>query len=971
MIPSLVRATYRLQFNAGFTFNDARRQVPYLQKLGISHCYGSPVLKARSGSGHGYDIVDHNRLNPELGTREDFELFVKTLHEHDMGLILDIVPNHMGIGGSDNDWWLDVLENGQASGYADYFDIDWQPSTGLYAGKVLFPILGDYYGNVLDRGEIKLSFVADQGRFTASYFEHLLPIDPKTYPLILMPVLSLLSETYNGSPTLLARLQGLITGFHRLPARHVMSKARRAQRQQLGNSLKLELSEIHLQESAVRQAVNHGLELFNGREAAGSNFNLLHKLLEKQVYRLAYWKTAADEINYRRFFNLNSLAALCQEKPEVFTATHRLILNFIEQGLIQGLRIDHPDGLHDPRAYYLRLNAEIGKRLGQKQGVDSETPQLYVVSEKILAGYEKLPLDWRVHGTTGYDFGALVNGLFIPREGEKALTRIYRMCTGSGVDSGEHLYKVKKLIIKTQLAGELTVLANLLKRIAELDRHTRDFTLTGLRDALVEVVARFPVYRTYITGQEVGSEDKRYVNWAVDEARKRNGLIDRELYDFIKDTLLLERKLCKRPGVLRVFADFTMKFQQYTAPVMAKAKEDTFFYRDYRLISLNEVGGGPEQFSVSRAMFHRANSLRLEHWPHAMLATSTHDSKRGEDVRARINVLGEIPELWKQRVKKWQKYNHRHRTRVKKRLAPDRNDEYLLYQTLIGTWPVFPADGKEMGEYGERIKAYMRKAIREAKLHSSWRDPDPEYEDGVLRFVTKLLRPDSENRFYEDLTSFVKTISRFGLLNSLSQLLLKLTCPGVPDIYQGNEVWNFSLVDPDNRRAVDYNSIAKLLNELDGMGGEEPEALLAIESLLENLEDGRAKLFVTAATLRLRKQCPELFSEGSYEPLTIQGPAEQHLCVISRALGRVRIIVVAPRFYGTRANGNFSSPSEIVPNDWEDTSIGMPETELKPVYRNIFTGRTHQAQQLDKPPVLEVASLLHDFPVALLYSAGE
>jgi (1->4)-alpha-D-glucan 1-alpha-D-glucosylmutase len=968
MIPPLPLATYRLQFNRAFTFNDARDIVPYLHALGISHCYASPLLKARSGSSHGYDIVDHNALNPELGTPEEFQLFVATLHDHDMGLILDIVPNHMGIGGSDNSWWLDILENGPASPYADYFDIDWQPVSRLFSGRVLLPILGDYYGQVLDRGEIKIIFDHENGSFAARYYDHLLPLDPKTYPQILGTVLIFIQEQTGANGPLAVRLRQLIADCQHIPGRQAATgRRRRAERRAKQVEIKRKITRLSM-ESVVREAIVASLAMFNMSTRHGRNYYLLHRLLEKQAYRLAFWKVAADEINYRRFFDINTLAGLRQELNEVFTETHRLVFQFIAQGLIQGLRIDHPDGLFDPRGYYERLRVEIRKRLPPAETHNNAQPSFYLVAEKILAIHEELPREWPIHGTTGYDFANLVNGLFLHPEGEKPLASIYQHCTGKRAPYDDQLYEAKKLIIKMQLLSELTVLTNQLRRIAEQERHTRDFTLTGLREALTEMVACFPVYRTYVTTTRVSTTDQRYVEWAANEAKQRNPMANAAIIDFVCDVLLLKKTFDNRRGLYSKMARFAMKFQQYTAPVMAKAQEDTLFYRDCRLLSLNEVGGDPRRFGVSRMEFLHANQVRQQHLPYAMLATSTHDSKRSEDVRARLNVLSEIPELWKQQVKRWQRLNRRHTLHQNGNTAPSSNDEYLIYQTLLGTWPLSAPTEQELARYQERITAYMLKATREAKVHSSWLNPNSVYEEALVAFIAALLQPGQTNGFLIDFTEFSAKVSHWGLLNSLAQTLLKLTAPGVPDIYQGNEAWDFSLVDPDNRRPVDFVRAQNLFGNLTSLftDYESPEPGLA--TLLATLSDGRAKLLVTSRTLRFRSEHPALFAEGLCEVLPLHGALEKHVCVQSRSLASEHLIAIAPRFFSTLWEDHGTPYAQIAETVWGQTCLCLPENATTEIFRDIITGAIHRPIRHDDQAKLMLGSLLRAFPVALLYS---
>ena len=681
---------------------------------------------------------------------------------------------------------------------------------------------------------------------------------------------------------------------------------------------------------------------------------------------------AADEINYRRFFNINSLAGIRVESDEVFGATHRLLLELVASGSLAGLRIDHPDGLHDPPGYCHRLNAAIhkvqsGLALGHGRGACSVAPPLYLVVEKILAPYEHLPEDWPVHGTTGYDFAALVNGLFIPQGNEAALSRTYRRFTGQSPDLIDDLiYQSKKLISKVQLSSELTVLANLIKQIAELDRHTRDFTFNGLREALIEVVASFPVYRTYIATGRVSSEDKKFVDWAVAQAKKRSQAADISIFDFVRHTLLRTGEEGGRRRAGRVAGRFAMKFQQYTAPVMAKGVEDTAFYIANRLVSMNEVGADPRRFGVSPAAFHRANQERLRRWPHTMLATSTHDTKRSEDVRARINVLAELPEEWRQRLVRWSRMNRRHKRLVNDRLAPSRNDEYLLYQTLFGTWPLRPPDEAEQQRYRERIESFLLKAVKEAKTNTSWINPDPEYEAAVTGFTRALLAGGEANPFLVDFLPFVQQFYRPGLLSSLSQTLLKLTAPGVADIYQGNELWDFSLVDPDNRRPVDYPHRQRLLQAIRSEFGPGPDLPARLTSLIEHLDDGRAKLYLIWKTLGFRQENDALFAEGDYLPLEVAGERAAHLCAFGRRFGGQGVVVAAPRLLARLLAGAGEKASPLGTAIWQDTRIALPPQEEFLVYRNILTNELHRPWSEHNEPRLAASRLFSCFPFALL-----
>jgi len=942
-IPS---ATYRLQFNRDFTFARAAELVPYLHELGISHCYASPLLKARAGSQHGYDIVDHNALNPEIGDRQDLERLVAALHQYGMGLIMDLVPNHMGVGGDDNAWWLDVLENGPASPYAGYFDIDWHPVKDALRGKVLLPLLGDHYGTVLENGELRLEYAGARGEFSVRYHEHRFPIDPASYPMIL-----------DGGPT---ELLDASAAFAQLPPRSETALDRRQQRLRDKEAHKQRLAQLSRDSTAVSRFIADVVAHFNG---AADNFDALHNLLERQAYRLAYWRVAADEINYRRFFDINDLAGLCMEKPEVFAATHRLIFQLLAQGKVDGLRIDHPDGLYHPAAYYQRLQDELRRPLAPAQGDDAAVP-CYLVVEKILAEHEYLPEEWPVHGTTGYDFAHLVNGLFVFPAAEHALERIYARFIGRKLDFDELLYDSKQLIIHGRLSSELTVLANLLDKIAEGARRTRDFTLSGLRQALAEVVACFPVYRTYVTREGASAQDRQYIDWAVAQAKERSPAADVSIFDFIHAILLLEGAEQLAPHERAAVVQFAMKFQQYTAPVMAKALEDTACYRYHRLVALNEVGGDPRRFGVSVAAFHHANQERTRRWPHTMLTTSTHDTKRSEDVRARLNVLSEIPDEWRGHLARWSRLNRGRKLKLNGVPAPARNDEYLLYQTLIGAWPLGELDEAGLGAFRQRIAQYMVKAVREAKLHSSWINPNTEYEQAVVQFVERLLHRLEPNPFLGDLLPFQRRVARFGLLNGLSQTLLKLTAPGVPDVYQGNELWDFSLVDPDNRRPVDYPRRQALLHGLKAELTDATSLAVQARALLDTVEDGRAKLYLIWKALMLRREHALVFRDGDYLALEAHGAKAEHLCAFARRHQDITLIAAAPRWLTMLTADSDTMP--LGQEAWPDTRLALPDSGDQSAYENVLTGETLHPLPDRQPPSLAAADLFAYFPVALL-----
>lgn len=945
-------ATYRLQFSRAFTFRDAAALVPYLASLGISHCYASPYFRARPGSMHGYDIIDHSALNPEIGSREDYEDFVAELHRHGMGQILDVVPNHMGVMGSDNAWWLDVLENGQASQFADFFDIDWEPVKDELRGKVLVPILGDQYGNILENGELRLSFDLEHGEFSIFYFQHRFPIDPIEYPRILLARLEQLKEDLQDMNDDLLELQSIATAFGHLPPRGGLNDEQKAERTREKEVQKRRLSALATRSLPIRQYIEGNIKELNGVAGDVKSFDALHELIKAQAYRLSQWRVAADDINYRRFFDINDLASLRMEEEQVFAATHGLVFELLAQGKANGLRIDHPDGLYDPGKYFRQLQAGLPRPEGSEE--NAEQSQLYVIIEKILTNKERLRDEWPVQGTTGYDFTNLVNGLFVDQSAATKLGRNYRAFVGQPIDFSDLAYRSKKLVLELSLASELNVLANALSRIALSRRNTCDFTLNGLRRALAEIIANFPVYRTYVSGEQVSAEDRLYIEQAVAAAKKRSKAGDLSIFDFIQRMLLLEtngdQSKIYRQGILK----FAMKFQQVSSAVMAKGLEDTAFYRYNRLVSLNEVGGNPMRFGVSLAEFHQANQQRLERWPDSLLSTSTHDTKRSEDVRARIDVLSEIPALFRLNASQWKKLNRSKKRTVDGQPSPSKNDEYLFYQTLVGAWPFEPLNNKEWKQFSERIEQYMLKAIREAKEVTSWANPNAAYETATTNFVHAVLERNDKNRFLHQFASFHSAIARIGMLNSLSQTLLKLTAPGIPDIYQGTELWDLSLVDPDNRRPVDHAQRRELMKGLRTRADDGPQLC---RELLEKMPDGRIKLFLTWKTLCFRKSYRDLFRTGSYVPLAVRGAQAERICAFTRVRERQTAVVIAPRLWS-----GLLGESEYHPGIWQDTVVELPRT-TESTYRNIFTKESIHVEANGA----ELSLLLRDFPVALLF----
>jgi len=956
--------------------------VGYLDRLGITDCYASPYLKAEPGSTHGYDICDHGQLNPEIGSEADYAAFTAELASRDMGQVVDFVPNHMAADSRANLWWRDVLEHGRASGFASFFDIDWQPIKPELEEKVLLPILGDQYGIVLERGELRLAF--RDGAFFVRYFDHELPIDPHQYPLILEAgIEGLAADLGEGKPELI-ELLSIITAFRNLPARRDLDPDRIAERSRETEVARQRLCRLVGASVRVRQHVEGAVRAFNGEPGRPETFNRLHELLEEQPYRLSYWRTAAHEINYRRFFDINELAGLRMEDPEVCRATHGLSLRLIGEGKVSGLRIDHVDGLFDPLRYLERLQeavrrgghddpaaarlAAAGAEPQRGQFDRAELVPLYIAVEKILSAGEALPDEWPVAGTSGYDFLNQLNGVFVDRGHDRVLRRVYQRFTGRRDDFAGLLYGCKKLIMETSLASELNVLAHGLNRLSERSSRTRDFTLNSLREALREVVACFPVYRTYVTERGCTDRDRDIIETAIRRARRRNRATEVSIFHFVRDVLLSPSDATDAEEQRRR-VEFTMKFQQYTGPVQAKGLEDTVFYRYNVLASLNEVGGEPQLFGCSVGDFHAANRRRRERWPCGMLATATHDTKRGEDARARLNVLSEIPMEWGRNLSRWARINAGNRTPVDGSPAPDRNDEYLFYQALLSTWP--PGSVEQSAADAalvDRIRDYMLKAVREAKLHTSWVSANEAYEEAVVRFVDRTLGGPSASRFLPLFLPFQQRIARAGVVNSLAQLVLKVASPGVPDFYQGSEIWDLSLVDPDNRRPVDYGLRQTLLEEMGTVLGdaadEDGKLPTLVHDMLANWEDGRIKLYLTARALRARRRLRDVFLEGDYRPLAAEGRLAGNLIAVARRQGPTTIVAAVPRLVM-----QLTSPEQPFPTGedvWGPTRLLLPSDAERTRYRNLFTGEVLEPAVASSDAALLPAEIFRHCPVGLL-----
>ena len=801
MQPRIPVSTYRLQFNHLFTFDDARSLVEYFRELGITDCYSSPVLKARRGSPHGYDIVDHSHVNPELGGETAFVEFARSLREREMGLLMDVVPNHMCIASAENAWWQDLLENGPGSPFARYFDVDWNPPNPTLKNRVLLPILGDQFGRVLENQELRVAY--RDGAFHLNYWETQLPVASRTSTLVLRRALDAARTLLGESDANLFELESIITALSHLPPRTETDPARVRERRREKEVVRRRLSALVKQSNEVRAAVHEAISRLNGERGRPESFDGLEELLSEQAYRLSFWRVAADEINYRRFFDINELAAVRVEERAVFAAVHEVVSRLVRQGLVTGLRVDHVDGLLDPSKYLADLQREASpparparKKTTHASAVETsgaetvarveaegvarveegsafehaavESLPFYVVVEKILGHDELLRRDWPVHGTTGYDFMNLLNGVFVETRNAQAFRELYTEFTNARVKFSGIVYESKRLILKAAMSSELHVLARRLARIAERHRYSRDFTLASLEHALTEVIACFPVYRSYIRRAQnsVSADDRLNINTAVSAAKRRNPAQDPSIFDFIGALLLLKDPKGTTANERAERRDFALRFQQLTSPVTAKGLEDTAFYRFHPLSSLNEVGGEPAIFGTPLERFHERNRDRQESWPHALTATSTHDTKRGEDTRARINTLSEIPEDWNRAIHRWREMNRSRKTTADGIRAPDANEEYLLYQTLVGAWPLAPFDDADARAlFTRRMQDYMNKSLKEAKVHTSWINPNDEYERAVADFVAAILDFSADNKFLADFTEFQRTTARAGMLN--------------------------------------------------------------------------------------------------------------------------------------------------------------------------------------------------------------
>jgi (1->4)-alpha-D-glucan 1-alpha-D-glucosylmutase len=911
MPPSIPLATYRLQLSKQFGFDAAAKVVPYLKSLGISHVYASPFLKARAGSAHGYDIVDHNEFNPDLGGEAGFIRLSEVLKEHDLGLILDFVPNHVGVHYADNPWWLGMLEWGPASPHAASFDVDWEQLPHRGRGGILLPILGSPYGQALERGEIELRYDPASGSFSAWYFEHRLPISPERYSEVVRIVVK---EAQAETDPAGVRLLNLASRYARL--HHPNPEE--------APGFKSELRSIEGSAAIIKR----GVEAYRAGPGRPAQSLALHHLLERQHYRVAHWRLASSDINYRRFFDINSLAGLRIEDAKTFAGTHRLVGRLIAEGRLDGLRLDHIDGLWDPAQYCRRL-----RRLVRAARKNRSAP-FYLVIEKILGETEKLRPFPGIHGTTGYECLNAVTQVLIAADGLDALDEVWRQLSNRSPRLDSVLKEAKRRVLETLLGSEFTVLSRLLARIASGHYSTRDFSSDSLRQALELYLLHFPVYRTYLTQAGASAEDYALIDETVDKARAEWFAADDGIFDFLRDVLTMDLVKPERgtahsaPRVRR----FAMKVQQFTGPLMAKSLEDTAFYRYHRQLAFNEVGGNPAAGALPVAVFHAAMQERAKEWPHGMTATATHDTKRGEDARARIMAIAEVAGEWTASVARWKVLNARHVAAEGNFRAPSATFEYMLYQTLLGIWQ--PEDRS----LPERLQAYALKAAREGKEETSWLNPHIRYEEGFANFIARILDRSTSAEFLESFEVIARRVSLLGALNSLSQITLKATMPGVPDFYQGTELWDFSMVDPDNRRPVDYALRASTLDAVENADW---------PKLIRNWPDGRLKLAWTRELLKLRQRNPDLFARGDYVPLHIHGPDRNHVIAFARRYGRSAAIIAVGRWFARFTDQGRS---------WPQTHAMQAEIELADLSTSFDRDTIRICDCFKELPVAAIAS---------------
>ena len=939
--PRIPVSTYRLQFNQHLRFNDAKDLVAYLHELGITDLYASPLLQAKRGSMHGYDVADPSHLNSELGTDEEFDSLVRELQQHDMGLLLDIVPNHMAAT-SENPWWMDLLEDGPRSAFASHFDVDWHPPSRSLENRVLLPILGRPYAQALEGRELRLTY--GRSGFFLNYFDFTLPIATRSYGRLLGYRQDRLERVVGSDAPTWLEFQGILAAITQIPSPGTAPAEAPGERRQHREAVKERLWSLYTGSPEVKRFVDGNVRLFNGRKGVRSTFVLLDQLLSDQAYALAFWRTANQEINYRRFFTISDLVGLRVEDPMTFEAIHSVVLRLATKGMVTGFRIDHIDGLRDPVGYLRRLQERAHPEPGARP------KDFYVVVEKILSSGEALPAEWPVHGTTGYDFLNSVNGLYVDASNLPVLEEIYSRFINERVHYPDLVYRKKKQVMDSLLAVEMRTLGRYLSVLAAHDRYARELVRGELTQSLVETTACLEPYRTYIRGFEVRTQDRSAIEKALREAQRRNPSMNAACFRFVREVLLLQPGPHLWPEEREARLAFVMTWQQFTGPITAKGVEDSALYVYNRLISLNEVGSSPDSTDVSLASFNKVMQVRHQKWPFSMNATMTHDAKRSEDVRARINVLSELPQEWERHLNDWSAWNACKSRKVKGIRAPERNEETLLYQTLLGSWPV---DDTACACYIRRIQDFMIKAVREAMVHTRWTIPNLEHEQALVDFVHAILRESPENRFLQDFKPFARKIAYHGALNSLSQLVVKLASPGVADFYQGTESWDLRLVDPDNRQPVNFHQRREMLASL-----EPGSATLA--NLLANWEDGRVKMYVMKHGLQFRKSHASLLLKGDYFPMQVEGSHQDCVIAFARRFRGDWSLVVVPRF----TNRLFGADGRLIPlNPGEETRVVLPKEAPKQWFP-IFEDQGQTLESTDN--TLVVGDVFRSFPVALL-----
>lgn len=963
-------ATYRLQLNENFNLKDVLDKVDFFNQLGISDCYLSPIFTTAPGSEHGYNVTDYTKVNPKLGNEESLATLAARLKQLNMGLILDIVPNHMSIADASNKWWYDVLENGPSSEFAHYFDIHWKTSKVVLANKLLLPVLGQQYGKVLEDQEIRIEY--KEGIFCAFYWDKKLPIAHRTWPIILISLLEKMILQLGERSSISMELESIISALSHLPSLTEKNPQKLKEAQREKEVIKRRLKALYNASEEIREGLNLSLIELNGTKSDPKSFDRLDELMSHQAYRLCFWRVAAEEINYRRFFDVNDLAAIRVEEPEVFCAVHELLYLFIQQGWITGVRVDHVDGLYEPEQYLkdlqdgcrhaLQASSNAALKQASEDSMylhDRNALPFYVIVEKILSQKEEL-LQWPIQGTTGYEFLNLLNEIFLDANNKQPIYDLYEEFMGISYRMKDLVYTCKKVIMLSNMSSEIYALTFLLDKISEQNRWTQDFTLGNLRHALREVIACFSVYRSYVRegDSEVVGESRKHILLAIAEAKRRNRSTNSSVFDFIQSVLLLEDPSGLQSTQIKERRTFVMRFQQLTGTIMAKGVEDTAYYRMFPLLSKNEVGNDWSQFGITLDIFHKENQKRLARWPDTLLATSTHDTKRSEDARARLNTISEIPQEWKTAIFRWKELNASRKRVVDEVGLPSFNEEYFLYQELVGSWPLEEMDEVQLAAYSVRIQEHMLKALREAKVHTSWVNPNEEYENAVNEFIKSILKLDNKE-FLNEFAQFLKPIKRAGIWNSLSQLLIKMTVPGIPDFYQGSEIFSFNLVDPDNRRLIDYQLRACLLKKLHMEEGS--NSIQQIQTMKETLNNGALKLYLMVKVLKFRGSHQDLFARGRYIPLKAGGEKEEHLIAYARCNAETCLVVITSRFFLKLKE--IESPVDHV---WKGSFIELPQEFAEGNYQDLLTGRQVEVKNVVNKHIIEVKDAFAHLPFAVL-----